>query len=149
MGKEGIQLLLVDLCDSRLNPDALEFRPKPLSSTQVDTKEGVGPTQVPPVTSMDLLASSREKVAKSRCNSQQVHYLKVHKEELLLCGCVEGKEAEFVIDMGVDVTLISLIFLETLRKLMHITFQDRSHVLYLADGKTMVAKGSALCNVTV
>ena len=32
---------------------------------------------------------------------------------------------------------------------MRIAFQDRSHVLHLADGKIMMAKGPALCNVIV
>ena len=62
---------------------------------------------------------------------------------------MEGKEVEFVIDTGADVTLISLAFLETLPKPVRIAFQDRSHVLHLADGKTMMAKSPALCNVTV
>ena len=141
--------LVVDQCGSRLNQDALEFKPKSLSSMQFDTKEGAGPTQVPPMTSVDSLASSREGVAKGRCSSRQVNHLKGHKEGLFLRGCVEGKEVEFVIDTGADVTLISLALLETLPKPMRIAFQDRSHVLHLADGKTMMAKGPALCNVTV
>ena len=45
--------LMVDKCDSMLNPDALEFRPKSLSLTQDDTRERVGP----------------EGIAKGRCES--------------------------------------------------------------------------------
>ena len=51
--------------------------------------------------------------------------------------------------MGADVTLIRLAFLETLPKHISIALHDRSHVLHLADGTTMMAKGPALCGVTV
>ena len=116
---------------------------------QVNTREGVGPTQIPPITSVDHLATLREGVAKGRCSGRQVNHLEGHKEGLFLRGCVEDKEVEFAIDTEANVTLISLAFLEILPKPMRIAFQDRSHVLYLADEKTMMAKDPALCNVTV
>ena len=56
---------------------------------------------------------------------------------------------EFVVDTGVDVTFINLQFLETLPKPIRVAFQDRSHTLHLADGNALIAKGPALCNITV
>ena len=141
--------LTVDHCDNRLDPNALEFRPRELSAMQIDAREGVESTQVPPVKSADPLASSREGVTNDRCVSRQVNHLEGHKEGLFLRGCVEGKEVDFLIDTGADVTLISLNFLETLSKPLRVAFQDRSYALHLADGKTMMAKGPALCNITV
>ena len=81
---------------------------------QVDTREGVRPTQIPPMTSANPLASSGEGVAKGKCSSRQVNRLEGHKEGLFLHGCVEGKEVEFVIDTGADVTLLSRVADETL-----------------------------------
>ena len=73
-------MLVVNQCGSRLNPDALEFKPKSLSSMQVDTMEEVGPIQVPPMTSVDSKASSKEEVAKGRCSSRQVNHLEATRK---------------------------------------------------------------------
>lgn len=62
--------LTVDHCDNRLDPNALEFRPRELSAMQIDAREGVESTQVPPVKSADPLASSREGVTNDRCVSR-------------------------------------------------------------------------------
>ena len=101
----------MDQHDRRLNLDVLEFRPRTLSSEQIDTKEGLELTKFPSSVSVDPLALSREGVTDTTYNSRHINHLEGYKERLFLQGCMKGKKVNFPIDMGTDITLTSLTFL--------------------------------------
>ena len=144
-GLQRGEALTPEVCSS-LNVEAEPFIPRKLKCS-VDSQDGVEHSGLSEV---EFGQQPSKEVSKG-INAPAVAAVSSQglPKQAFINGYFEGVKIKFLIDTGAEISIISEETLARFPKTLRVAFQDRTHILVMASGERVLAKGPVLCNITI